>query len=401
MDRSPNFGEILMKSEYLVLRSSRLATRDVFANPAALGAPTPTDVRVEMEDLNRRDIPLVTRDADVLAVAPVMPMKLVEPVLRRATVAGEAGDVAWGVKAVRADTSRCTGKGIVVAVLDTGIQADHPAFQGVTLIQRNFTNEADTDQHGHGTHCAGTIFGRSVAGTRIGVAHGVSKALIGKVLGSGGGSSKQIVNAILWAVDNGAHIISMSLGMDFPGLARRLRERDGFPEELAVSRALEGYRANVLLFERLASLIRAQANRSILIAAAGNESRRRQDPRFEIAVAPPAVADGVVSVAAVGRSDSGLAVADFSNTGANICGPGVDIASAGLAGGLLTMSGTSMAAPHVAGVAALWAERLAEVGSFNALNLTAKLIGQASFNDLGAGIDPFDVGAGLVLAPQP
>jgi len=145
-----------MKSEYLVLRSSRLATRDVFANPAALGAPTPTDVRVEMEDLNRRDIPLVTRDADVLAVAPVMPMKLVEPVLRRATVAGEAGDVAWGVKAVRADTSRCTGKGIVVAVLDTGIQADHPAFQGVTLIQRNFTNEADTDQHGHGTHCAGT-----------------------------------------------------------------------------------------------------------------------------------------------------------------------------------------------------------------------------------------------------
>ena len=82
-----------------------------------------------------------------------------------------------------ADTSSCTGNGIVVAVLDTGIDASHPAFAGVEVIQKDFTGEGDGDQHGHGTHCAGTIFGRNVNGTRIGVAMGVKKALIGKVLG--------------------------------------------------------------------------------------------------------------------------------------------------------------------------------------------------------------------------
>lgn len=64
------------------------------------------------------------------------------------------------------------------------------------------------------------------------------------------------------------------------------------------------------------------------------------------------------------------------------------------------MSGTSMATPHVAGVAALWAEKIKEVSSLNALQLTARLIGTASTNGLKPGLDPFDLGAGLVHAPQ-
>ena len=208
-------------------------------------------------------------------------MKLIAPVNFEVTATPAANDgIAWGVKAVGADTSPFTGKGIVVAILDTGINASHPAFAGAQITQKDFTGDGNGDQDGHGTHCAGTIFGRDTNGTRIGVARGVKKALIGKVLGANGGSSEQIVSAIQWAVNKGANIISMSLGMDFPGFVKALQEENGLPPALATSRALEGYRANVMLFERLASLIRAQGNfiqPTVIIAAAGNESLRDED----------------------------------------------------------------------------------------------------------------------------
>ncbi|MDB5045968.1 MAG: hypothetical protein JWQ08_2018, partial [Deinococcus sp.] len=311
-------------------------------------------------------------------------------------------------------TSPYTGAGTVVAVLDTGIDASHPAFAGVELAEQDFSGDGNGDTEGHGTHCAGTIFGRDVNGTRIGVARGVGRALIGKVLGEQGGSSEAIARAILWAVQEGAHVISMSLGIDFPGLVARL-ERQGFPTPLATSVALEGYRANVKMFEALAYTAQhwgAEERPVLLVAAAGNESQRDQNKDWEVSVSPPAVSTGFLSVAAVGQAGGqpeaqaagGLVVAPFSNTNANIAAPGVGIVSARAGGGsanpFISMSGTSMAAPHVAGVTALWAEKLIRTNQLSLLQLGTRVAGSATFSGLAGGTDPADVGLGLVQAPQ-
>lgn len=393
-----------MKSNIIILKSGAVAARDGLRGPTpfSFGAGAPS-VQAEVRPLERKQIPALTLDASVLAVAPAMPMKLIEPRDVHPVMAA-AQDIAWGVKAVGADTSPLTGKGIVVAVLDTGIDASHPAFAGVQLIQKDFTGEGNGDQHGHGTHCAGTIFGRKVNGMRIGIAPGVQKALIGKVLGrNGGGSSDQITKAILWAIDEGANVISMSLGMDYPGWVKQMIDEGHMPEDLATARALEDYRANTMLFDSLSGYVKARghlAQATVIVAAAGNESHREIDPDYEVMVEPPAVADGIVSVAALGPHNGGLDAAPFSNTGANVSGPGVDVISAKPGGGLQSMSGTSMATPHVAGVAALWAERLQAHGQLNAFQLIAQLAGTATTTALTSGFDPTDVGAGLVQCPQ-
>ncbi len=392
-----------MKEKHIILRaiSATGGAGNVFLGPTPFGVdaqPPVAQLKVDIDEIDPSRVAALARDREVVAVAPAMPVRLIDP-LNVNVPAQPAAGPSWGVQAVRANTSPFTGSGVKVCVLDTGIDPNHPAFSGVQLIRKNFTAEGDDDQHGHGTHCAGTIFGRDVQGTRIGVARGVQTAIIGKVLGQGGGSSDQIIDAILWAVDSGANVISMSLGIDFPGYVAKLQSM-GIPVKPATSQALEGYRLNVAMFERVTALIRSLEKTrqpTLIIAAAGNESNR---PQFEIAVSPPAVADGILSVAAVGQDQGGLTVAGFSNAGANVSGPGVDIVSAKAGGGLTAMSGTSMATPHVAGVAALWAERLKNSAMLNVLNLTARVVASADTAPLKPPIDPVDVGAGLVQAPQ-
>jgi subtilisin family serine protease len=354
-------------------------------------------------DLNIRDVEEIKRDPKTVAIAPVMPVQLIAPMdFPASNVPLTQDSIAWGVQAVGAADSAFTGKGVTVAILDTGIDLTHPAFKGVEFIVRNFTSDGDgetdvTDNNGHGTHCAGTIFGRNGDYGRIGVATGVERVLIAKVIGSQGGDSEQVVNAIQWAAEQGADIISMSLGIDYPGKVKQLEKV--LPTELAVSRALEGYRANVILFDRLSSLMRSR--KILIIGAAGNESKKDVNPEFEVGVSPPAVAEGIVSVAALKQVTDGpkLDIAPFSNVGSNVAAPGVGILSAQVGGGVKMLSGTSMATPHVAGVAALWIEELRGKGGFNYSALVGKLIGNAVNNVFVPGFDLLDVGTGLVKAP--
>ena len=392
-------------TQQIILRRKSTFRRTRTAGPLNAGPlgmenlPNLGEPVLEHAQMTPAEVADLQRDPEVQAVAASMPLKLIEPVGSPELTPAAVGNT-WGIEAIRAHTSPFTGAGVVVAVLDTGINPNHVAFQGVQLVRRNFTQGPDDDQHGHGTHCAGTVFGRDVNGLRIGVARGVTKALIGKVLGPGGGSSATLSTAINWAYENGANVISMSLGIDFPGFVAELIAQ-GLPAEAATSIALEQYRANVNLFSAL-TLLLAQSNAfsqaAIIVAASGNESER---PRYEIAVAPPAAGDGMISVGALQRSAGGnLSVAAFSNTQCNLCGPGVSVTSAwvGNNNALQTISGTSMATPHVAGSAALWAQQQKQlIGVLTNENLAARTLGSANFIP-GASFE--DIGNGMVQAPQ-
>ncbi|WP_077490491.1 S8 family peptidase [Sinomonas mesophila] len=399
-------------SRLVILRAPGIrATRDPFDGPRARGLGADDEAREAAasavleteEDPSPATLSALRNDPTVLGIARAMPLRLVDPLEAEEA---EAAATTWGVKAVGADTSPFTGAGVTVCVLDTGIDADHPAFAGMELTTKDFTGAGSAeDDHGHGTHCAGTIFGRDLNGERIGVARGVQKALIGKVLGGpSGGGSDTLASAMLWAADNGANVISMSLGIDFPGWVEELVKVNRLPIPAATSIALEDYRANIRLFEQVANLLNARASvaqTTLVIAAAGNESERGGSPAYEINVAPPAAAYGVVSVAALALGNgAGLTVAPFSNTLATVSGPGVGVKSAWLAGGTKTISGTSMATPHVAGVTALWAEKLMAQGPLSPVLLQSKLVASGTHSPLASGTDPVDVGSGIVQAPQ-
>lgn len=400
----------------VILRTSRSVQRGndrIPIGPAeAPGTDGPADLKVESADVSEKDRFDVQKDPQVHAAAPEMPVRLIHPASQPGTAAAvDPPAVSWGITAVGADRSGFTGQGVRVAVLDTGIDpkyAEHPAFKGVQVVSKNFTLESDGDEHGHGTHCAGTIVGRDVNGCRIGVARGVTDLLVGKVLGrAGGGTTAGIIEGIMWAYQKGADVISMSLGMDFVSYRDAL-VRNGYEDTQATAEALSAFGDNLRLFDRLAALVlagvvvgnRAEVPGAVVVVAAGNESRRSKG--LVVRAGPPGASAPFIPVAALDPHEvqpGRLGLADFSNRGAQVTAPGVDIWSAALGGGLRPDSGTSMAAPHVAGVTALYTERLIRQrgrGRFRAEQVAQELFRSAAPLPH---LHPDDGGWGKVQAP--
>lgn len=277
----------------------------------------------------------------------------------------------WGVRITNANNSSYTGRDIKVAVLDTGFDISHPDFIGRNIISKSFVpNQQIQDLHGHGTHCIGTACGNTdMHGLRYGVAKD-SVIYAGKVLGNqGSGAQAWVLNGMNWAINNGCKVISMSFGSE-------VIPRQGYD----------------LAYERAAQY--ALSKGSIVLAAAGNESRRHIN-RYE-PVGSPADCPSIIAVAAIDRD---LYVADFSNRSINptgqidIAGPGVFIYSTWIRPmRYRTISGTSMATPHVAGIVALLWEKYPSMTPHQIIN---ELKNSAKRLQLL----PVDVGVGLAMAP--
>jgi subtilisin family serine protease len=278
----------------------------------------------------------------------------------------------WGLQATKVVNSGRSGAGIRVAVLDTGLDLEHPDFAGRTVQSRSFVaGEAVDDGHGHGTHCIGTALGPESPGTppRYGIAY-EAEIFAGKVLSdAGSGSDTGILAGIEWAVQNGCAVVSMSLGA-----------------------AVQPGQPFSQVFESVAK--RAQEQGALIVAAAGNDSDR---PDRIMPVSHPANCPSIMAVAAL---DVEGAIARFSNRGldpnggqVDIAGPGVDVHSSWpLPARYRRISGTSMATPHVGGVAALYAE--ADPAARGAA-LGRAVTGGA----LRLQLPSSDVGAGMVQAP--
>ncbi|MFD5827267.1 S8 family peptidase [Lentzea sp. NPDC060358] len=247
-----------------------------------------------------------------------------------------------------------TGEDVTVAILDTGIDESHPDLVGAVVESKNFSDSSTTDDFvGHGTHVASTVTGD---GKYRGIAPD-AKLVNGKVLGdSGGGLESDIIAGMEWAASK-AKVVNMSLGSSWP-------DEGTDPMALALNRITEQTGA-------------------LFVVAAGNSGGT---------IGSPGSADAALTVGAVDRDDS---LAEFSSRGPrwannsikpDITAPGVGIVAAkaknGKSGapvddGHVSMSGTSMATPHVAGAAAILASRHP---SWKAEDIKAALMNSAEPN---------------------
>ncbi|MFE2097742.1 MULTISPECIES: S8 family peptidase [unclassified Streptomyces] len=272
-----------------------------------------------------------------------------------------------------------TGKGVKVAVLDTGVDTSHPDLKDQVIDSKNFTAAADAKDHfGHGTHVASIVAGTGAksGGKYKGVAPD-AKILNGKVLDdTGSGDDSGILAGMEWAASQGASVINLSLGgYDTPEID---------PLEAEVNKL--------------------SAEKGILFAiAAGNEGPQ--------SIGSPGSADAALTVGAVDDKDK---LADFSSTGPrtgdgaikpDVTAPGVDITAAAAKGsvidqevgekpeGYLTISGTSMATPHVAGAAAILKQEHPDWGY-------AELKGALTGSAKGGKYTPFQQGSGRIAVDK-
>ena len=234
--------------------------------------------------------------------------------------ASQRKEETWGIQRVHAASAWpiTEGKGVKVAVIDTGIDYTHPELTGqvdggYSAITKT-ENPADyADDNGHGSHVAGTIAAHKDGKGVVGVAPGARLYAVKVLDADGSGNLSDVIDGIVWAAKNHMDVANMSLGapVDSEAMKRAVRF--------------------------------ARGSGVVVVAAAGNSGG---------SVGFPGAYEDVIAVAASDFQDK---LASFSSRGPEVdfIAPGVDILSAKMGGGFASYSGTSMASPHVAGLAAL------------------------------------------------
>lgn len=326
----------LVASGVVRLEGAQAAGAAADAGLALAGAlPAPPPVRyyeslgILLGTVDQAGFAALSQNPGVESVTGAPPISLIRPT--KSVRARTTAELTWGLRSLRVPAlwaQGFTGKGILVGHLDTGVDDEHPALKEAIAKFAEFDflgNEInptpkahDTDDHG--THTAATIAGRPVSGRHVGVAP--EAALASAIVIEGGNVIARILGGMNWAVRNGVRILNMSLGLR------------GFWED----------------FLPVTQVLRA---RNILpVFAVGNE--------FAGASRSPG---NYAEALSVGAHERGGQVADFSCSDRfdrvvdpivpDLVAPGVNIISARPGGGYQSMDGTSMATPHIAGLAAL------------------------------------------------
>ena len=229
-------------------------------------------------------------------------------------------ELTWGVNRVRAPAAWDTteGKGVKVAVIDTGIDLTHPDLigqvdGGYSAIKKTENPEDYADDNGHGTHVSGTVAGLRDGKGVVGVAPKARLYAVKVLSADGSGDLSDVIDGIVWAAKNDMQVANMSLGAPIASDAMQRAVR------YAKGRGL------------------------IIVAAAGNSGGSVGFP------------GSYPEVIAVSASDSKDQLASFSSRGPEVdfIAPGMDVVSTKMGGGYASFSGTSMACPHVAGLVAL------------------------------------------------
>jgi subtilisin family serine protease len=282
----------------------------------------------------------------------------------------DSEEATWGIKSVLADISSFSGTGVRIAILDTGVFRQHADLKGRKIKTKKFAEGSSSDVDGHGTHCTGVACGYMDSnGIRYGVAY-ESEIFVAKVLNDQGeGTDGGILAGIEWALSEKCRVISMSLGAP-AGIGESYSET----------------------YETVA--VRSMKLGSIIVAAAGNESRR---PSYIAPVGHPA---NCPSILAVGAVDHNLRIAGFSCGGVNQNGGQVDLVAPGV--GVYSMinspgqhekwDGTSMATPFVAGVAGLLFEQDKKATPLEVWSKLTQLSRRLKLSSI-------DAGSGLVQCP--
>jgi subtilisin len=296
----------------------------VMAAAGPYGAPSSPGITLASPKYVYPDIHAAAVDLSAEEIAALKASGMVRYVEPDYTVTALGPTLPWNIVQINADkvqAANTTGTGVRVAVIDTGIDYTHPDLADVYSGGYNVLSKTTDpmDDNGHGTHCAGILAATGSKNGIYGTAPGVSLYAVKVLSSTGEGKVSDVIEGLFWAKNNSMQVASLSLGVG--------------EDSQALHDAVD----------------EASAGGVLIVAAAGNNGVASGSGNT---MTYPAKYTGVLSVAAVNKYNHR---ASWSSTGSElgVSAPGVNIRSTVPGASYKTLSGTSMAAPHVAGVAAL------------------------------------------------